>query len=576
MKITKTHAQIAAGAFAALAVLKLVLSPDDFSGGLMRWLAIVLAAGAGYALGWLFSPPGAVLRRIVGYGAAALAVAVAFLAPHPVGTIASYILSFVAFFVAIALWGSNRRDDGDLTPFGTAQWATEEHLRANGAIGETGLRLGEFAGRNGLVPLHYTGERHLLTIAPTRSGKGVNAIIPNLLTYAGGSALVIDPKGENAMVTAEARRRMGQTIHIVDPWMVATSQPSRFNPLDWLVPGDPDITENAMLLADALTVSESHGDKFWVEEAKALLQGVILYVATDEREAGMRHLGRVRELMLLDGEDLSLLFQRMTESRHHVVVSTGARCLQKDEKLLSSVLASAQVQTHFLDSPRVCESLAASDFKFEDLKTGGVTVYLVLPADRLQPFERWLRLLIQQAITVNARSIEMRPERPVLFLLDEMAALGRLSAVETSYGLMAGFGIQLWGIVQDAGQLKGIYGDRWEGFIANSGAIAYHGSRDRMTAEYFSALCGETTVWTLSSAIARTIGGGNSNTSITKTSSASQRKLAHADELMRMDATRQLIFIDNLNPIVGVKRRWFEDDTLKTQGRNLRAEGKQP
>ena len=54
------------------------------------------------------------------------------------------------------------------------------------------------------MPLHYTGDRHLLTVAPTRAGKGVAAIIPNLLTYP-GSALVIDPKGENAMVTALRR-----------------------------------------------------------------------------------------------------------------------------------------------------------------------------------------------------------------------------------------------------------------------------------------------------------------------------------------------------------------------------------
>lgn len=37
------------------------------------------------------------------------------------------------------------------------------------------------------VPLHYTGQRHLLTVAPTRAGKGVSMIIPNLLTYRGST-----------------------------------------------------------------------------------------------------------------------------------------------------------------------------------------------------------------------------------------------------------------------------------------------------------------------------------------------------------------------------------------------------
>ena len=41
-----------------------------------------------------------------------------------------------------------------------------------------------------------------------------------------------------------------------------------------------------------------------------------------------------------------------------------------------------------------------------------------------------------------------RPERPVLFLLDEFAALGHLAPVERAMGLMAGYGVQLWPILQ--------------------------------------------------------------------------------------------------------------------------------
>ena len=108
-----------------------------------------------------------------------------------------------------------------------------------------------------------------------------------------------------------------------------------------------------------------------------------------------------------------------------------------------------------------------------------MTVYLILPADRLKTFDRWLRLLIQQAITVNARNILVKPEKPVLFLLDEMASLGRLSMVEQAYGLMAGFGMQLWGIVQDLSQLERIYGSGWQTFISNSGVIQYFGSREK-------------------------------------------------------------------------------------------------
>jgi len=110
------------------------------------------------------------------------------------------------------------------TTFGSAEWANLAYLEEKGIIGQSGIRLGVFpaagdANDHHHRPLHYESDRHLLTIAPTRSGKGTTAIIPNLLTYT-GSALVIDPKGENAMITAARRKAMGQAVYIVDPWMI--------------------------------------------------------------------------------------------------------------------------------------------------------------------------------------------------------------------------------------------------------------------------------------------------------------------------------------------------------------------
>ncbi len=547
--------------------------------GSVQLFTILLSGLAGFLLGWFISPQARQFRLIVATIMLALLMIIGIGDAGPAGVSVTSLLSIIAFVMAFFYWvgGVVRVMAQRPTTFGSAEWATLPYLEEKGVIGESGIRLGAFATADGLRPLHYESDRHLLTIAPTRSGKGTTAIIPNLLTYA-GSALVIDPKGENAMITAARRQSMGQEVRIVDPWLITGApQVARFNPLDWLVMGDIDITENAMLLADALVIPTGNGDSFWSEEAKALLQGFILYVATDEREAGCRHLGRVRDLLLLDGDELKMLFHRMLESQHHIVASTGSRSLQKEERLLANVIASAQAQTHFLDSARIRESLSASDFSFEDLKSRAMTIYLVLPSDRLNAFSRWLRLLIQQAVTVNARNIAAKPDKPVLFLLDEMPALGRLTMVEQAFGLMAGFGIQLWGIVQDVSQLKTIYGEGWETFIGNSGMIQYFGSRDRMSADYFQALCGVTTVWSLSSAVARAFststgkdgGSSSSSTTTTETTTASQRQLAYADELMRLHDSRELILIENLNPIIGTKVKWFEDDTLRALGLNL-------
>jgi hypothetical protein len=124
-------------------------------------------------------------------------------------------------------------------PLGTAQWMSETEAldrfafddrlfaqnadglwegRANGQIwvGET------FDG--GPVPIGYRDDRHVLLVSGTRGGEGTGVIIPNLCLWP-GSCIVIDPKGENATVTAR-RRGMGseyayglnQTVRILDPF----------------------------------------------------------------------------------------------------------------------------------------------------------------------------------------------------------------------------------------------------------------------------------------------------------------------------------------------------------------------
>lgn len=563
---------------------------------------ISAAAGLGLILGAFLSPALAAFRRLLMFALLALAVFLTVFGPFDA------FLPFVAlgaFGLAFALGRrlgqklSKAVEEDVPTSFGTAAWATYGYLdqaRMLGTAPAKGFFLGEFAEGGRRAPLVYSGQRHLLTVAPTRSGKGVSAIIPNLLSYP-GSAFVIDPKGENALVTAARRAALGQDVFLLDPWDIAASKlklkGACFNPLDWITADDPDAAENAFLLADALVPGGAQGDaRFWDDEARALLTGFILYVATTKSEARQRHLGRVRDILVMDDTELRKIFQAMLNHPHPVVASTAARTATKDEKLRANVFTGAQSHTHFLDSPRIRESLSRTDCRFEDLKEGRVSIYLILPADRLKTFDRWLRLLIQIAVTVNARNLTAKPSMPALFLLDEMASLGRLSTVEQAYGLMAGFGIQLWGIVQDLSQLHAIYGDAWQTFVSNSGVIQYFGSRDKMTAEYFSSLCGVTTVRVVNFAsainyavgVARSygsalFGGGGGTTTqssnenrgetATHSSNESQRQLAYPDELMVLKGDEQIVFIENLDPIRAEKILWFENAEMKTLGVNL-------
>ena len=306
--------------------------------------------------------------------------------------------------------------------------------------------------------LRYDGPAHLLTIAPTRSGKGVGTIIPNLLT-ANRSVVCIDPKGENARVTMRAREALG-AVHCLDPFGISGRETARYNPLDRLDAASLDLAEDAMTLADALVFDEQNSEAHWNEEAKALIAGIILYVVCHD-DAAHRTLSSVRDYLTLAPDDFTALLTVMqaSDGAGGLIARAANRHVSKSHREAAGVLSAAQRHTHFLDSPRIAQVVAASDFAFADLKDNVATVFLILPPDRLDTYSRWLRLLVAQAINELARS-SAKPPRPVLLLLDEFAALGRLQPVERAMGLMAGYGLQLWPILQDIHQLRSLYGTR--------------------------------------------------------------------------------------------------------------------
>jgi Type IV secretory pathway, VirD4 components len=147
---------------------------------------------------------------------------------------------------------------------------------------------GLLIGRAGAsVPPDYVGRilsnpdpRHMVTVAANGAGKGVSAIVPNLLAYE-GSMLAIDPKGELAAITGRRREARGQNVYTLDPWGLSGRPCASFNPLSILTDDNPDIVEDAALITDALVFEDGGSDPYWSLEARNLLQGLILHIATD-------------------------------------------------------------------------------------------------------------------------------------------------------------------------------------------------------------------------------------------------------------------------------------------------------
>ncbi len=360
------------------------------------------------------------------------------------------------------------------------------------------------------TPIGIADDRHIITVAGSRSGKGRSVVVPTLLTYR-GAVLAIDPKGELATMTARARHKaLAQRVLALDPFKVAKGAAAkmrgRFNPMAILTPDSPTLIEDAGLIADAIVMpSDAQKDPHWDESARNLIEGLILHVATCPLYEGRRHLGTVRDLLAFRDAAIAKSAKKSKPAdrlRAEMEANTAADGLvidmavdffDKPDDERGSVLSTARRHARFLGYPAIRDCLEGHDVDLKDLKTKAVTIYLCLPAMRLGTCSRWLRLFINLALAAFEAEAA-KPDVPVLMCLDEFAVLGKMRAIEDAAGQIAGFGVKLWPILQDLGQLKSLYAERWQTFLGNSGVLQVFAASDAFTLDYISKRLGTTSL----------------------------------------------------------------------------------
>ncbi|MEM9167619.1 MAG: type IV secretory system conjugative DNA transfer family protein [Planctomycetota bacterium] len=433
---------------------------------------------------------------------------------------------------------------------GHAEWVSPAELAGRYPYAEGDFWLGRepISG----TPLGHTDNRHILLCSGTRAGKGTTTIINNLCLWP-GSVVVVDPKGENATVTASRRgsgseycEGMGQEVQVLDPFGAADVPEevrSRFNPLDALDPSSLSVIDQAGQVADAIVMANKQAkDTFWDDSARSMVKGVILHVITSPMFEGRRTLLTVRDLISRgdhegvailreDGVDKlpsahALLWQAMSrnESLNGVIAGIGdklANLVLADQKLFQSMLQSVDRQTEFLDSPRMRSCVEASDFDLDDLKRSakGLSLYLCLPEGLMGEHFRWLRMMLTLIVqAVERDKAAPRTGHNVLMVMDEFLGLERIKPIERAASYIAGYGLTMMFVVQGLSRLKDVYDHAWEELVGNCGLRIFFGVDDQFTREYASKLIGDTEVRPQVSTIGTTEGTNESTTRGTSTS----------------------------------------------------------
>lgn len=326
---------------------------------------------------------------------------------------------------------------------------------------------------------------HAITIAGSGAGKGVAVIIPNLLHWQ-HNALVIDPKGEAVAETAKQREAMGQYVHVLAPFdegKIESRFLASYNPLDFIDMDGLTTRDDVELIADGIVLQnpkdpESH----WDEGARALIAGVIAYVLLKE---DVKNLIRVREIIADKNQLEKVMGEATTMHGCDGLAMDGASAYFAKEA--DYFVSNAEKHTRWLSNKAMRRVLNSSSFSMDDLKHKDTSIFLVLPAKYISRHGRFLRLFVRCAIEAMQNEKHAIRDKQCLFLLDEFYSLGYIKEIAVSMGLMRGYGLQLWPIMQDLGQLISLYGrEGAQAFFSNADVHQFFGNGDEFTLDYIS------------------------------------------------------------------------------------------
>lgn len=485
---------------------------------------------------------------------------------------------------------------------GSARWAEYEDIENAGLFSSTGVIVGAVEHKRKPKYLIHDGAEHILTYAPTRSGKGVGLIVPTLTTWK-GSVIATDIKGELWSMTAGYRKQyLNNKVMKFEP---ASENSVKWNPFDEIRINTADETADAQSLALLIVDPQGKGlEDHWVKSSYSLITGCILFLL-DKRKKGIGEASlRALDKLISDtSRPLEELWKEMKESESVIARQVGQDMLDKPENEGGSIVSTAKTELSLYRDPIVAENTSFSNFKVKDLMNNDdpVSLYIVVQPKDIARITPIFRLLINMIIRVNVSDFTFQQSAPkqlnkvqkllrfiqgkpmeefasirgkgnykhrLLMMLDEFPSLGKMDVVQTALAYCAGYGIKCYLITQDLAQLQDKYGKN-EAITSNCHIQNAYAPNKVETAEYLSKQTGETTI--IEEHISESDGGFLGKKTHSKNYQYTKRSLLTPDECMRLRgaeknseglitrAGEMLVFVAGFPPIKGIQPLYFKE-----------------
>ena len=465
-----------------------------------------------------------------------------------------------AVAIGMSVWRA--RQSRLVTTYGSARWADARDIHKAGLDRPAGV----FLGLHDRQYLRHEGPEHILTFAPTRSGKGVGLVIPTLLTWS-ASAVIHDIKGENWQITAGWRARFSYCL-LFNP---TDTKSAAYNPLLEVRRGAHEVRD-VQNIADILVDPEGALERrnHWEKTSHALLVGAILHVLYAGQDKTLRG---VANFLSDPACPFELTLHRMMTTKHlgdapHPVVASAAReVLNKSDNERSGVLSTAMSFLGLYRDPTVAEVTSRCDWHIADLIASEhpVSLYLVVPPSDISRTKPLIRLILNQIGRRLTESLDgsdgIARRHKLLLMLDEFPALGRLDFFESALAFMAGYGIRSFLIAQSLNQIDKAYGQN-HSILDNCHVRVTFATNDERTAKRISETLGTATELRAQRNYAgHRLAPWLGHLMVSRQETA--RPLLTPGEVMQLPPDDAVVMVSSVAPIRAKKLRYYTDTNFK-------------
>jgi type IV secretion system protein VirD4 len=456
---------------------------------------------------------------------------------------------------------------------GDARFASPVEVHRAGLVGNDGeprILIGRHRGKFLSLP----GQLSVMLSAPTRSGKGVGVVIPNLLNWP-DSVVVLDIKGENFDITAGYRAAHGQAVYAFSPFD-DEARSHRWNPLTAVRSSALHRVGDLLTIGQVFFPNDGNGtssEAFFNDQARNLFMALGLLLL--ETPSLPRTMGEMLRQSSGKGRSLKdhlsgLITQRREEANPLSDECADAlqRLLANSENTLSSVVATFNAPLTIFADAVVDAATSADDFRLEDVRRRRMSVYVRIPPNRLASARPLLNLFFSQLVSLNTQRL---PEQDstlnaqCLLVNDEFTAMGRVGVITSAAAFLAGYNLRLLTVVQAMSQLDAVYGDKEaRTFATNHGLQILYAPREQRDADEYSAMLGHFTERATSRGRSRSF-SGHGHSTVSRNESEQRRALLLPQEFKELGSERLVVIFENCKPILGEKIRYYRDKSFTSR-----------